>query len=128
MLARALLREPCMLVLDEPTTGLDPQVRQEIWQRLDELRRQTQLTLLISTHYMDEAERLCDRLLIIGRGRVLAAGTPRELINARFANYALEVRDAGDAPLIETAPRVRALTRAGAQLYFAATPEELMPL
>jgi len=128
MIARALLHEPRLLVLDEPTTGLDPQVRQEIWQRLEELRRQTGLTLIISTHYMDEAERLCDRLLIIGRGRVLAAGSPRELIAARFAHYALEVRDAGAAPLLSTTAHVRALTRAGAHLYFAATPDALMPL
>ena len=128
MIARALLHEPRLLVLDEPTTGLDPQVRQEIWQRLEELRRRTQLTLLISTHYMDEAERLCDRLLVIGHGRVLAAGAPRELIAARFAPYALEVRDADAAPTVAHNPRVRALERAGARLYFAHTPEELTPL
>ncbi len=128
MIARALLHEPRLLVLDEPTTGLDPQVRQEIWQRLEELRRRTKLTLILSTHYMDEAERLCDRLLIIGRGRVLAAGTPRELIAARFAHYTLEVRDASDAHLHEAGPRVRSSARGGAHLYFADTPEELTPL
>lgn len=127
MIARALLHEPRLLVLDEPTTGLDPQVRQEIWQRLEELRRRTNLTLLLSTHYMDEAERLCDRLLIIGRGHVLAEGTPRDLIVRNFSSYALEVRDAGDAPLISDAPGVRALSRSGAHLYFAPTPEQLTP-
>ncbi len=132
MMARALLHEPRVLVLDEPTTGLDPQVRQEIWGRLEELRRQKNLTVLLSTHYMDEAERLCDRLLIIVQGRILATGAPRELVSGRVAPYALEVRDAGDRPLLTTtaSPRsaVRAVRRSGAHLYFAAAPELLTPL
>jgi lipooligosaccharide transport system ATP-binding protein len=129
MIARALLHEPRLLVLDEPTTGLDPQVRQEIWRRLEELRRETGLTVLLSTHYMDEAERLCDRILIIVNGRILATGTPRELISQAVASYALEVRDASDAPLQPTDEReVRAVARAGAHLYFADAPERLTPL
>ncbi len=128
MIARALLHEPRILVLDEPTTGLDPQVRQEIWQRLEELRRRDQLTVLLSTHYMDEAERLCDRLLIIHRGRVVAAGTPRELVSEQFSNYALEVRDVNGLPLLDAAEGLRALARGGAHLYFADTPERLAPL
>ena len=130
MIARALLHEPRILVLDEPTTGLDPQVRQEIWQRLEELRRRANLTVLLSTHYMDEAERLCDRLLIIHRGRVVASGTPRELVSGSFSNYSLEVRDVGDLPLQpDDAPQgVRSLARGGAHLYFADSPERLSPL
>lgn len=130
MIARALLHEPRLLVLDEPTTGLDPQVRQEIWQHLEELRRTSQLTILISTHYMDEAERLCDRLLIINQGRIVADGTPRELVSQRFDAYALEVRDAADLPLVQEydATGVRALARSGAHLYFAASPELLTPV
>lgn len=131
MIARALLHEPRLLVLDEPTTGLDPQVRQEIWQRLEELRRETQLTILISTHYMDEAERLCDRLLVINRGRIVAEGSPRSLVSQYFAPYALEVRDAAGLPLIvetETQAHVRAVSRSGAHLYFAPSPELLTPV
>jgi lipooligosaccharide transport system ATP-binding protein len=130
MIARALLHEPRLLVLDEPTTGLDPQVRQEIWQRLEELRRTTQLTILISTHYMDEAERLCDRLLIINRGRIVADGTPRDLVARHFDAYTLEVRDASDLPLVADtdASGVRALARSGAHLYFAPSPELLTPI
>jgi lipooligosaccharide transport system ATP-binding protein len=130
MIARALLHEPRLLVLDEPTTGLDPQVRQEIWQRLEELRRETGLTILISTHYMDEAERLCDRLLIIDRGRIVAAGSPRDLVSAHFDAYALEVRDAADLPLAEpeAGSQVRAVERSGAHLYFAPAPDALTPI
>jgi lipooligosaccharide transport system ATP-binding protein len=130
MIARALLHEPSLLVLDEPTTGLDPQVRQEIWQRLEELRRESGLTVIISTHYMDEAERLCDRLLVIDRGRLVAEGPPRELVTRSFLNYALEVRDAADLPLrdADLHADVRATTRGGAHLYFAPRAELLTPL
>jgi lipooligosaccharide transport system ATP-binding protein len=130
MIARALLHDPRLLVLDEPTTGLDPQVRQEIWQRLEELRRALGLTILISTHYMDEAERLCDRLLIIDRGRIVASGSPRELVLKHFAAYALEVRDAAELPLLpDAAPGVtRSLSRSGAHLYFAPAPDLLTPI
>ena len=130
MIARALLHEPRLLVLDEPTTGLDPHVRQEVWQRLEELRRRSGLTVVISTHYMDEAERLCDRLLVIDRGRLVAEGPPRELVTRNFSNYALEVRDASDLRLRTDGlhASVRAATRAGAHLYFAPAPELLTPL
>src|SRR5207237_9265829 len=99
MIARALLHEPRLLVLDEPTTGLDPQVRQEIWQKLEELRRVSGVTIILSTHYMEEAEKLCERLVVIDHGRILATGTPRDLVLSRVSRYALEVRDVGDLPL-----------------------------
>jgi lipooligosaccharide transport system ATP-binding protein len=128
MIARALLHRPGLLVLDEPTTGLDPQVRQEIWQRLEELRRQSGVTILLSTHYMEEAEKLCERLLVIDRGRIIATGSPRELVAASVSSYALEVRDAPRGlPLQETPPGVAATTRNGAHFYFAASPELLTP-
>jgi lipooligosaccharide transport system ATP-binding protein len=128
MIARALLRSPGLLVLDEPTTGLDPQVRQEIWQRLEELRSRSSVTILLSTHYMEEAEKLCERLLVIDRGRIIATGSPRELVEQSVSRYALEVRDAGAMPLCETPPEVAASMRNGAHLYFAAAPELLTPL
>jgi lipooligosaccharide transport system ATP-binding protein len=129
MIARALIHGPRMLVLDEPTTGLDPHVRQEIWQRLEELRRDAGLTILLSTHYMEEAERLCDRLLIIVRGQIIAGGATRELINENVSAYALEIRDAGARPLLtDFAEGVRAVERAGAHIYFADSPEKLSTL
>lgn len=125
MIVRALLHQPKLLVLDEPTTGLDPQVRHEIWQRLEELRKETGITTLISTHYMDEAERLCERLLVIDHGRIIATGTPRELVLSRVSRYALEVRGVDSLPLVQTSENVTALSRKGAHLYFAENPELL---
>jgi lipooligosaccharide transport system ATP-binding protein len=127
MIARSLIHQPRLLVLDEPTTGLDPQVRQEIWQRLEELRL-SGVTILLSTHYMDEAEKLCERLLVIDHGRILATGAPRDLIHQRVSSYALEVREA-DSPLLLDAPAgISAVERSGAHFYFAAAPELLTPL
>src|SRR2546423_192300 len=128
MIARALLHEPRVLVLDEPTTGLDPQVRQEIWQKLEELRRVSGVTILLSTHYMDEAEKLCERLVVIDRGRILAAGTPRDLVLSKVSRYALEVRDVGDLPLRATNNGITAVRRNNAHYYFAAQADMLTPL
>jgi lipooligosaccharide transport system ATP-binding protein len=128
MIARSLLHEPRLLVLDEPTTGLDPQVRQEIWQKLEELRRVGGVTILLSTHYMEEAEKLCERLVVIDHGQILATGTPRELVSAKVSRYALEVRDVGDLPLHKTCNGVSAVTRNNAHFYFAADAETLTPL
>jgi lipooligosaccharide transport system ATP-binding protein len=128
MIARALLHEPRLLVLDEPTTGLDPQVRQEIWQKLEELRRVSGVTILLSTHYMDEAEKLCERLVVIDRGQILAKGTPRDLVLSKVSRYALEVRDVGDLPLRATSNGINAIARNSAHLYFAAEAEMLTPL
>ena len=128
MIARSLLHEPRLLVLDEPTTGLDPQVRQEIWQKLEELRRVSGVTILLSTHYMEEAEKLCERLVVIDHGKILAAGTPRELVLAKVSRFALEVRDVGDLPLRPTRNGVSALTRNNAHFYFATDTETLTPI
>jgi len=78
-IARGLIHRPRVFFLDEPTTGLDPQSRRVIWELLERLRAQGDLTILICTHYMDEADRLCDRLAIIDHGKIAALGTPREL-------------------------------------------------
>jgi lipooligosaccharide transport system ATP-binding protein len=128
MIARALLHHPRLLVLDEPTTGLDPQVRQEIWQKLEELRRVSGVTILLSTHYMEEAEKLCERLVVMDRGHILASGTPRDLVLAKVSRYALEVRDVGDLQLGPTLDGVAAVARNNAHLYFAADAETLTPI
>jgi lipooligosaccharide transport system ATP-binding protein len=128
MIARSLMHEPRLLVLDEPTTGLDPQVRQEIWQKLEELRRVSGVTILLSTHYMEEAEKLCERLVVIDHGKILATGTPRDLVLARVSRFALEVRDVGELPLRETRVGITAVTRNNAHFYFAADAETLAPI
>jgi len=90
-IARALVNDPELVVLDEPTTGLDPQVRHMIWGRLRDLR-QAGKTLLLTTHYMEEAERLCDELIIMDQGRILEQGTPAALIKKHAEPEVIEVR------------------------------------
>ncbi len=93
-LARALVNDPDLLVLDEPTTGLDPQARHLIWDRLKRLLAAGK-TILLTTHYMDEAERLCNRLAIVDAGRLIALGTPRTLIAERIEPQVVEVYGEG---------------------------------
>jgi len=90
-IARALVNEPDILLLDEPTTGLDPQARHILWDRLFRLK-ESGVTLVITTHYMDEAEQLCDRLVIMDKGRIMAAGTPAELIQQYSSREVVELR------------------------------------
>jgi lipooligosaccharide transport system ATP-binding protein len=90
-IARALISDPDLLILDEPTTGLDPQARHLLWDRLYRLK-QDGVTLIITTHYMDEAEQLCDRLVVMDKGRFAAEGTPRELIDAFSTKEVVELR------------------------------------
>ncbi len=94
ILARALIHQPDLLILDEPTTGLDPQARQLIWQRLRTLRSEGK-TLILTTHYMEEAERLCNRLIIIDAGRILVSGSPAELIRGHIEPHVVEVYGPG---------------------------------
>ncbi|MEW5838719.1 MAG: ATP-binding cassette domain-containing protein [Pseudomonadota bacterium] len=93
-LARALINSPDLLVLDEPTTGLDPQARHTLWSRLEELKAQG-TTLLLTTHYMDEAERLCDELVVMDHGRILDQGSPQALIARHVEPWVIEIRSAG---------------------------------
>lgn len=99
-LARALINKPKILILDEPTTGLDPQARQAIWQKLRELKKQG-LTLILTTHYMEEAERLCDRVIVMDHGEVMADAPPKQLIKGEIESHVLEVHAAPD-DLVET--------------------------
>jgi ABC-2 type transport system ATP-binding protein len=94
-LACALVGDPQLLFLDEPTTGLDPQARRQLWELVEELKR-TGRTVLLTTHYMDEAERLCDRIAIMDHGKVIALGTSRELISSIGVEHMVEF-SAGDA-------------------------------
>jgi lipooligosaccharide transport system ATP-binding protein len=90
-IARALVNEPDLILLDEPTTGLDPQARHVVWDRLYQLKRRG-ATLLLTTHYMDEAERLCDRLVVMDKAKIVVEGSPRELIAQYSTREVLELR------------------------------------
>ena len=90
-IARALVNQPELLLLDEPTTGLDPQARHLVWERLYQLKLQG-VTQVLTTHYMDEAEQLCDRLVIMDRGRIVAEGSPSELIRRHSTREVVELR------------------------------------
>ncbi len=113
-IARGLINRPDLLLLDEPTTGLDPQARHVLWDRLYRLK-QDGVTQIITTHYMDEAEQLCDRLVIMDRGRIVAEGSPRGLIETHATREVLEVRfpigelEPAGPGLHETADRVELL-------------------
>ncbi|KAB2890059.1 MAG: ATP-binding cassette domain-containing protein, partial [Burkholderiaceae bacterium] len=108
-LARALVNEPRLLLLDEPTTGLDPQARHLMWERLQLLLQQG-TAILLTTHFMDEAERLCSRLLVLDHGRMIAEGRPRELIAEHLEPEVIEVYGNGALALAHDAA-LRALAR-----------------
>jgi lipooligosaccharide transport system ATP-binding protein len=103
-IARGLVNEPEILMLDEPTTGLDPQARHILWDRLFRLKEQG-VTLVITTHYMDEAEQLCDRLVVMDKGKIMAEGSPADLIKQYSSKEVLEVRF-GSAKNAEVAPKL----------------------
>jgi lipooligosaccharide transport system ATP-binding protein len=113
-IARSLINEPELLLLDEPTTGLDPQARHLLWDRLFRLK-QSGVTLIVTTHYMDEAEQLCDRLVVMDGGRIAAEGSPAELISRYSTREVLELRfapgeqDGVEATVADLAERIEVL-------------------
>lgn len=142
IIARALIGDPELVVLDEPTTGLDPQARVLIWKQLLDLRTQGK-TLLLTTHYMDEAQRLCDRIIVIDHGEILDEGTPQELIDRHVKGHVFDVQkplapelangrfdheDIGDSVLfyVTTAPEfVEALPEDAVYLHRQANLEDV---
>jgi lipooligosaccharide transport system ATP-binding protein len=130
LIARSLVNDPEMIVLDEPTTGLDPQARLAVWRALERLRRRG-VTLLLTTHYMEEAARLCDSLLIMDEGRIVAEGTPAELVSEHAGREALELELAEhcDAEALLASLGQRAAEHElhdGALTLFADDAEELL--
>ena len=123
LIARALINDPELVVLDEPTTGLDPQARHLVWDRLRALTAEGK-TLVLTTHYMEEAARLCDRLVIMEGGLIIAGGTPKELIEEHVSPQVLEFRASPEAldellPLVE--PAADAVERTGGEALLAYT-------
>jgi lipooligosaccharide transport system ATP-binding protein len=109
-IARSLINEPDILLLDEPTTGLDPQARHLVWDRLHALKH-AGATLLLTTHYMDEAEQLCDRLVVMDKGKIAAEGSPLELIRRYSTREVVELRFATEEPPVDLTGRVDGLAR-----------------
>ena len=102
LLAIALVNDPAVLFLDEPTTGLDPQARRNFWELVQSIKARRK-TIILTTHYMEEAELLCDEIVIMDRGRLIAQGPPRRLLHEHFAEVLLEL------PRQEFPPAARAL-------------------
>jgi lipooligosaccharide transport system ATP-binding protein len=118
-IARALVNDPELLILDEPTTALDPQARLLVWQKCAELKSRG-VTILLTTHYMEEAARLCDRLLIMHEGKILAEGSPRDLIAGHVAEYVVELpvdSHHSDAVLDKLGENVRFVEKVGDTLF-----------
>jgi lipooligosaccharide transport system ATP-binding protein len=109
-IARSLVNDPDVLLLDEPTTGLDPQARHTVWDRLFRLK-QRGVTLILTTHYMDEAEQLCDRLVVMDKAKIVAEGSPRELIRRYSTREVVELRFAVDEEPGAFATRIDGLAR-----------------
>ncbi|MFO1430139.1 MAG: ATP-binding cassette domain-containing protein [Candidatus Competibacteraceae bacterium] len=126
-LIRALLNEPELLILDEPTTGLDPQARQVLWQRLRALRGRG-MTLVLTTHYMEEAQRLCDRITVLDRGQILDTGQPQELIRKYIEPQVVEVFGPGLEEWHQTvaAPLVERSERVGETMFYYANDERTL--
>jgi lipooligosaccharide transport system ATP-binding protein len=126
ILARALLSEPEIVILDEPTTGLDPQARHLIWDRLEELKGQG-VTILLTTQYMEEAARLCDRLVVMDKGKILEQGTPDSLVEKHIAKQVLEIQS--DPSLIEELKKRNSMVfdEIGGRLHiYTNQPEDLL--
>jgi lipooligosaccharide transport system ATP-binding protein len=126
-LARALVNEPQIVFMDEPTTGLDPQARHLIWERLRRLTHEGR-TLVLTTHFMEEAERLCDRLAIMDRGRIIAEGSPRALIAEHIEPHVVEVHgDALPGWLAQARPAIGRMEKAGDTVFaYAADPAPIL--
>ncbi|MDW7649894.1 MAG: ABC transporter ATP-binding protein [Bacillota bacterium] len=118
-IARAMMNKPSVLILDEPTTGLDPEARHHIWQHLKHMKR-TGLTLVLTTHYLEEASQLCDRIIIMDEGRILEEGKPADLIKKHIGTQVLEAgiaREEHESLLNTTRPYVRGHLSIGETLY-----------
>jgi len=129
-LARALVNDPDIVFLDEPTTGLDPQARHLIWERLKQLKSAGK-TLILTTHFMDEAERLCDQLIVLDHGKKIAAGSPRQLIAEQIEPQVVEVFDesGGNLPAFVEAHRqlaVRVETSGETAFFYCREPHQLL--
>jgi lipooligosaccharide transport system ATP-binding protein len=124
VIARALLNDPDLIILDEPTTGLDPQVRHLIWAKLRDLKKQG-VTLLLTTHYMEEAQQLCDRLLVIDKGKVLVQGKPADLVKKHLKPFVMELPSSSKLPKGALMRNVRVESHEDRFFLYSASPSAL---
>lgn len=127
VLARALINHPHVVFLDEPTTGLDPDARQEFWKLVTGLKQEG-CGVLLTTHYMDEAQRLCDRLLLLQQGQVIDQGTPAELIDRAIGKEVVEIEGVDEARLQALATQFNTWCRSFGSGYLLALPDTHTPL
>jgi ABC-2 type transport system ATP-binding protein len=124
-IARGLVHQPQILFLDEPTTGLDPASRMSVWELISQLRASRGMTLFLTTHYMDEADKLCDRIGIVDHGKLVVLDTPAALKAAVPGASVIEVRFqpdvAGGSAVLEALPLVSQVRQQGAALYRVST-------
>ena len=120
-IARGLVHNPRIFFLDEPTTGLDPVSRIAVWEMLNNLKKTRSLTMLLTTHYMEEADRLCDRIAIVDHGTLVALGTPTELKQSVPGSDVVEVQfnreDEGWKARLESLPDVTEVQSQSAGVY-----------
>jgi len=115
LLAIALVNDPDIIFLDEPTTGLDPQARHNFWQLIHKIKQQNK-TIVLTTHYMDEAYELCDEIIIMDHGKIIAQGTPRDLLAEHFNDAVVQI------PL-SSALEIFLMSSAGAELKVSRQPD-----
>ncbi|HKT52528.1 MAG TPA: ATP-binding cassette domain-containing protein [Candidatus Angelobacter sp.] len=120
-IARGLVHRPRIFFLDEPTTGLDPVSRVAVWEMIGNIKQQRNLTVLITTHYMDEADRLCDRIAIVDHGKLVALDTPRALKSSIPGSSVIEAQFAnppqGWEKKLQTLGSVNSVQPEGAEMY-----------
>jgi ABC-2 type transport system ATP-binding protein len=127
-LALALVNDPLLVFLDEPTTGLDPQARRNLWAIITKMKREFK-TVVLTTHYMEEAEKLCDRIAIMDHGRILAMGSPAELISGLDTDSCLEFVYDGEFDLhllYKILPGLKILTKGNLVEIFTRTPQKIL--
>ncbi len=127
MIVRGLIHHPKLLILDEPTTGLDPGARLGIWKLLKNLQQEEQVTLMLTTHYMEEAQRLCDRLVFMDRGKIICEGRPDEVVQKQVGAWVLELDvELSGAALAELQPRLVAFRVEKGQTYLYSSDGEAL--
>jgi len=123
VLARALINRPQVVFLDEPTTGLDPDARQDFWRLVMQLKR-AGCGVLLTTHYMDEAQRLCDRLCLLQGGRIIDEGSPRDLIERVIGQEVAEVEGIPGEKLRHLAEQFQVWSRPFGNGYLMTLPQD----